>query len=405
VLLAHHWGLWYDQRRQDHQMVRRIDGDAWPPFYEQPWARSGAGRAWDGLSKYDLTRFNPWYFGRLKQFADLCDCKGLVLLNQMYFQHNLLEAGAHWVDAPWRPANSLQDLGFPEPPPFENRKRIFMADAFYDVSHPARRQFHRAYIRKSLDNLADSSNVVHVIGEEFTGPLHFVQFWLDTIAEWQRETGRRPVIGLSCTKDVQDAILADAARSAVVSVIEMKYWWYTADGGVYDPKGGQSQAPRQFLRSWNGPKNRSDVQTARQIREYRKRYPDKAILCDYDKLDGWAALVAGASVPPIRPPIDASLLAALPRMTPFEPAEGPGEGQWALAERERNYLAYSPAGAPVRLDLSAAPTSATFAVHWIGVPSGRKRAGGEVNGGAVRQFSAPGREPSALWLERKEVAQ
>ena len=46
-------------------------------------------------------------------------------------------------------------------------------------------------------------------GEEFTGPLAFVQFWLDTIAEWQKETGQRVLVGLSCTKDVQDAILAD----------------------------------------------------------------------------------------------------------------------------------------------------------------------------------------------------
>src|SRR5262249_17298955 len=113
ALLELHWGLWYDRRRDDHQMVRRIDGDVWPPFYEQPWARSGKGKAWDGLSKYDLTKFNPWYFGRLKEFADRCDEKGLVLLHQAYFQHNFLEAGAHWADFPWRPANCFQDTGFP----------------------------------------------------------------------------------------------------------------------------------------------------------------------------------------------------------------------------------------------------------------------------------------------------
>ncbi len=49
--LEHHWGLWYDRRRDDHEMVRRPDGDVWPPFYEQPWARSGQGVAWDGLSQ------------------------------------------------------------------------------------------------------------------------------------------------------------------------------------------------------------------------------------------------------------------------------------------------------------------------------------------------------------------
>ncbi|HEY2157653.1 MAG TPA: DUF6298 domain-containing protein, partial [Isosphaeraceae bacterium] len=123
--LEHHWGLWYDRRRDDHQMVRRADGDVWPPFYEQPWARSGRGVAWDGLSRYDLESFNPWYFGRLDRFAGLCDRKGLVLLHHAYSQHNILEAGAHWADFPWRAANNIQATGFPEPPPYAGKKRIF----------------------------------------------------------------------------------------------------------------------------------------------------------------------------------------------------------------------------------------------------------------------------------------
>ena len=86
--------------------------------YELPFARSGQGTAWDGLSRYDLAKYNPWYWNRLKQFADLCDQRGLVLFNQEYFQHNIIEAGAHWVDCPWRSANNINHTGFPEPPPF-----------------------------------------------------------------------------------------------------------------------------------------------------------------------------------------------------------------------------------------------------------------------------------------------
>ena len=42
---------------------------------------------------------------------------GLVLFHENYFQHNILEAGAHWADCPWRPANNVNDTGLPEPPP------------------------------------------------------------------------------------------------------------------------------------------------------------------------------------------------------------------------------------------------------------------------------------------------
>jgi hypothetical protein len=339
ALLSHHWGLWYDRRRDDHQMVRRPGGAVWPPFYEQPWARSGRGKAWDGLSKYDLERFNPWYFARLKEFADLCDKKGLVLVQQMYFQHNLLEAGAHWADFPWRPANCLQATEFPEPPPYVNGKRVFMAEAFYDVRHPLRRRLHRAYIRHCLDVLGGNSNVVFLTGEEFTGPLSFVQFWLDTVTEWEKEKGRNVLVGLSCTKDVQDAVLADPARGPRVSVIDLKYWWYTAKGGVYDPKGGESLAPRQQLRAWKGGKSRSDAALARQVREYRARFPDKAVLCSLRPANGWAVLAAGGSVPALPALTDARLLAALPDMKPLVcrsltrtsgPSPRPGGTTWCI---------------------------------------------------------------------------
>src|SRR5678816_3368642 len=120
-----------------------MNGEVWPPFYEQPFARSGTGKAWDGLSRYDLTKFNPWYFARLKEFADLAGRKGLVLVQQMYFQHNVLEAGAHWADFPWRPANCLQETGFPEPPVYVGEKRVFAAKALCDAPHPARGDLHR----------------------------------------------------------------------------------------------------------------------------------------------------------------------------------------------------------------------------------------------------------------------
>ena len=86
---------------------------------------AGRGTAWDGLSKYDLAKFNPWYWSRLKQFAGICDERGLVLFNENYFQHNILEAGAHWVDCPWRSANNINHTGFPEPPPFAGDKADF----------------------------------------------------------------------------------------------------------------------------------------------------------------------------------------------------------------------------------------------------------------------------------------
>jgi hypothetical protein len=276
VVLRHHYGLWYERRRMDHERMRRPDGDVWPPFYEQPFARSGQGTAWDGLSRYDLTKFNPWYFGRLREFARLAAEKGLVLVDEMYFQHNILEAGAHWVDSPWRPTNNINGTKFTEPVPFTG-DTMKMAAEFYDLADPAYRALHRAYIRQCLANLADETNVIHTLSAENSGPLHFMQFWLDVVAEWERETGKHPLIALSACKDVQDAILADPARAAVVDVIDLTYWFRTAQGQEFAPTGGTDLAPRQHQRLWKGG-GPNAASIAEMAREYRTKYPGKAVI-------------------------------------------------------------------------------------------------------------------------------
>ncbi|MCH5687130.1 DUF6298 domain-containing protein [Niabella sp. W65] len=58
-----------------------------------------------------------------------------------------------------------------------------------------------------MDNFKNTPNVIQLTSEEFTGPLHFVEFWLQTIADWERKNQAKQIIGLSTTKDVQDAIL------------------------------------------------------------------------------------------------------------------------------------------------------------------------------------------------------
>jgi hypothetical protein len=315
--LEHNYGLWYDRRRDDHERIRRMDGEVWPPFYELPFARSGKETAWDGLSKYDLTRYNLFYWGRLKQFADLADQNGLLLVHHNYFQHNIIEAGAHYADFPWRTANNINNTGFVEPVNFAGDKRIFYAEQFYDISNPVRRELHKKYIRQCLNNFKDNNGVIQLIGEEFTGPTHFVKFWLDVIKEWEKETGKHPIIGLSVTKDVQDSILNIPAYAAIVDLIDIRYWHYQADGTTYEPKGGQNLAPRQHARLLK-PKKTSFEQVYRAVKEYRDKFPNKAVVYSGDSYPefGMAVFMAGGSLPVLSGDIDKEILKAAVTMKP-----------------------------------------------------------------------------------------
>jgi hypothetical protein len=394
--IEHHYGLWYDERDDDHERVRRMNGDVWPPFYELPFRRSGQGFEWDGLSKYDLTQYNPWYFSRLKQFAQLCDEKGLVLVNEHFFQHNIIEAGAHWASCPWRSANNINNMGFPEPPPYAGDKRIFMAAQFYDTTNAHRCEIYRAYFRHCLDELAGSTNVIHLTGAEFTGPLKFMQFWLDTVAQWEKETGKQVIVGLSATKDVQDAILADPVRSPMVNVIDIRYWWYQGDGSAYAPPGGVSLAPRQMERVFSEEAT-STAQVLRAVREYRTKYPDKAVMYSADSQGqtGWAALMGGGSLPDIRTAIDPALLAAIPQTRPFNASNLPN-GEYALADASQNYLICTTGRGPIKFYLPA--NKASYSQRWVNPRNGEVTAAVPVAENQTSEFRSPGNGASILWL-------
>lgn len=318
TVVDHNYGLWYDRRRDDHERIRRIDGETWPPFYEQPFARSGKDAAWDDLSKYDLQHYNEWYWNRLREFVTLADQKGLLLYHQNYFQHNILEAGAHYADFPWRTANNINAVGFPEPPPYAGDKRIFIADQFYDIGNAERKALHRAYIRQCLDNFVGQSGVIQFISAEYTGPLAFVQFWLDVIGEWEREKGKNALVALSTTKDVQDAILGDAKYAALVDIIDIRYWHRRANGTDYAPEGGKNLAPRQHARiQKTGKVSFGSVYDA--VLEYKKKYPEKAVLYNANgaEQNAWAVLLAGGSVSAV-PTLPKGFLEAVSEMEPAE---------------------------------------------------------------------------------------
>lgn len=336
IAMEHNYGLWYDLRRDDHERIRRMDGEVWPPFYELPFARSGKELAWDGLSKYDLTKYNLFYWSRLKQFADLADQKGLVLVHQNYFQHNIIEAGAHYVDFPWRTANNINNTGFPEPPPFAGDKRIFLAEQFYDISNPVRKELHKKYIRQCLNNFKDNNGVIQFIGEEFTGPLHFVKFWLDVVKDWEKETGKKPTIGLCVTKDVQDSIMSNPAYAAVVDLIDIRYWHYQADGTAYAPLGGQNLAPRQHARLLK-PKKTSFEQVYRAVKEYREKYPNKAVSYSGDSYPefGMAVFMAGGSLAVLNNTIDPAILKVAVGM---KPVSASNKNEYVLSDGKKSIV-------------------------------------------------------------------
>ena len=415
----HNYGLWYDRRRDAHDTGPRDNPNVVPPFLEQPWARSETGTASDGLPRYDLTEFNPWYFERLKAFADLCDKKGTVLFHKFHMQHALLETQAHYVDYPWRPANCIQDTGMPDTIP--------AANVFYDVSHPVRRELHRLYIRKCLDTLGDNRNVVHLTAEEFTGPAEFVAFWMDTILEWERETGKHVTIGLGAPKNTQDAILEDPLLGNAVDVLDLRYWWLRADGSLSAPNGGE-EIPGRGLESGGSQAQESAPEAIyKKVRMYRDRYPGKAIIdaIEGDRQACWAFFMAGGSLlvrgqisyPDYADPLEyikpmdvdiilpsyefirGELAARIPRMSPADLVVSDPDATWCLAEPNQTYLVYCLRAGEVRLNLE--DVDGAFRAQWFNPRTGEITAEDQVIPSNSVTLNAPDAQDWVLWLERE----
>jgi hypothetical protein len=206
-------------------------------------------------------------------------------------------------------------------------------------------------------------SVIQLISEEYTGPLHFVEFWLDIIAEWEQETGKHPLIALSTTKDVQDAILSDPVRSKVVDVIDIRYWLYRENGTAYEPEGGQNLAPRQHARL-TSPGRTSFESVYRAVSEYRTKYPEKAVTYYSDAYPqfAWAVFMASGSFAGLPVIKDGKFLESASEMHVRSDLNIPG--RYVLGG-ENGYIVYT---TNQEIDLKSFPGK--YTVYWVNTETG-----------------------------------
>jgi len=249
-----------------------------------------------------------------------------------------------------------------------------------------------------------------------------MQFWLDTILQWERDKQRVVFIGLSATKDVTDAVLADPKYATRISTIDLRGWWYLPDGTLDAPRGGRQVAGRYRF----GVEKTTPEQFYRQIREYRENWPHKALVHNIPgtRQHAWAALMAGGSMligqmpyPGLEDPahyiapercraiqstydfIRGHLADSLPAMKPSAVVKGSGKRTWCLASPGHTYLVYALAGGRIQLDLADAKRA--LHAQWFD-PRGGKLSDAGSTSVAPRHttiFQAPDDRDWVLWLK------
>jgi hypothetical protein len=161
-------------------------------------------------------------------------------------------------------------------------------------------------------------------------------------------------------------------------------------------------------------------QIYRQVREYREKYPEKALLhhIHADLQQTWAFLMGGGSMlirnitypsASIRnyntAPLEFSVIRhtysfvnrelsnRLPNMKPVDLARNASKSVWSLSDAKETALFFMSSGGIFDADLRA--FNGSFSASWFKPSTGSQFSAGTIIGGALIRFSAPS---SASWV-------
>ncbi|MHC4565281.1 MAG: DUF6298 domain-containing protein [Planctomycetota bacterium] len=396
-----HFGAYLDfLERHHHNFVRlwawdstawdtRANGALGKDFIHKaaplPWARTGPGNALDGKPKFDLTKFEPEYFERLRSRVAVAGKRG-IYVSVMFFEgwglmhgnrRRNTEDGWAWRSHPFNPANNVNGL------------EVEGADAFsgrvHTLGNPEVNKLQAAYLRKVVDTVNDLDNVLYEVINE-GGQKEWNWWVIQTVQKYEQTKPKQHPVG-------NTGHGAERLASMLASPAE----WISpgrVDGFAENPP------------AWN---------------------ENKVSLLDTDHVWGvggnaawvWKSFLRGHN-PIFMDPYDGGVLGK--RFDPkFEPlrrnmgytlhyarkmnlAAMTPHGELAstkfcLAAPGSEYLVYLPAGGEVTVDLSAA--SGSLAVEWFNPRSGDVSQDQSISGGGKRSFRNPFGGDAVLYIWRQ----
>lgn len=349
-----------------------------------PYARTGPGLACDGKPKFDLTKFDPVYFKRLRQRVAAARKRGIYVSVMLFEGWGLQFSPRAWEGHPFHPKNNINGID---------------ADAngdgkgveVHELGNAAVTAIQEAYVRKVIDSVNEFDNVLYEISNENHPPstpwqYHMIRF----IKEYEKTKPHRHPVGMT-----------------------------------FQYKGGANQTLFDSPADWVSPNPQGG---------YRDNPPladgSKVVIADTDHLwgiggnQGWVwksftrgynpifmdpydGVVLGERFDPKWDPIRRSLgytlrYARQMDLAAARPTVSVASTKYCLACPGRNYLIYKPAGDSGPVTAKLVP--GTYRWEWFDPTRGREAAQGEraVTGGETR-FSCPFQGDGVLFLTRKTV--
>jgi hypothetical protein len=375
-----------------------------------PWMRTGPGTATDGALKFDLTKYDPAYFDRLRTRTEFLNRAGIYAAVYLFTGEFLLRFRCPTDGYPFSGPNNINGIN----DGYRGGSAETAVSAVTMSGPNAITDFQDAYVRKTIDTLNDLPNVLWIVSEEAPSrSLWWNNHLISLIRSYERGKRFQHAIGYATVENPSDSILYSSDADWVAP------WAWTSpitSCGSGNPacKININDSDHSYFGMWNDPpqKNRNyawqNFLTGNQVAfmdPYLVYYPrQNRNLC--------LMPVHGVGTRPdprwenfrnnlghiLRYSRKLNLANVLPRTslssTKYCLAQTPSAGA--------EYLIYAPLGGSFTVDLSAMPSSRTLTVEWFNPGTGETTSETPiVAGSATRSFTTPFSGDAVLYLVDK----
>ena len=130
-------------------------------FYVKPhpWLRTGPGKALDGKPKFDLKKFNPAYFGRLRERVAAARREGIYVSIMLFEGWSMQRIEGGWRLHPFHPKNNINGVN-------GDLNGDGKGLEVHELAVNAVAEIQKAYIQKVIDTVNDLDNVLYEISNE-----------------------------------------------------------------------------------------------------------------------------------------------------------------------------------------------------------------------------------------------
>jgi len=400
MLVAHHHNftlLWQTELPVFRGLPTRANDS--PDFFvtPQPWQRTGPGNASDGKLKFDLAKFNPAYFDRLRARVQQLDAAGIY-------------AGVYLFSGEWLLRFRFSGDGYP----LTGSNNVNGIDdgggvGSVTMSAPnAITSIQDAFVRKLIDTLNDLPNVLWIVSQEAPpGSAWWNHHLISLTRVYEAGKPWQHPVGLGVLADNNDATIMDSdadwiAPAARISPTRScgrghpacKVNINDSDHSYFGMWNDSAQANRNFF--WI---NFTQGNQTLFMDPYVVFYPrEKRNLCPSP------AHGIGAAPDPrwdnvrdnlgyIRGYADRLNLAA---MVPRGDLSSTAHALASAAPAHPELLVYMPSGRNFAVNLSG--VDGPLAVEWMNPTTGVKTSGTPVSGGSTLAFTPPFSGDAVLYL-------